>query len=302
MIQAITVTNPKNESLRMVLNKPELCGIAIKSIDGLGPPKSKINYQELATIDGGLYTSSRAEARNIVFELMPLDIPVSVEDNRRKTYRYFPLKKKVKVMVETDFRVLQCEGYVESNDPDIFSNEETISITVVCPDPWFYSTGDSSTVFSGVEAMFEFPFSNESLTENLIEFGNIQIDTNAKLDYDGDIDTGVYITIHVLDSAEDITLQNVQTREYMKVNTSVIQTLTGHPLQPLDDIEISTVPGNRYIRLLRNGTYTNVISALDRNSEWLMISAGMNIFTFTARNGAEKLYVSFTYRNTYGGI
>ncbi len=48
----------------------------------------------------------------------------------------------------------------------------------------------------GVQPAFEFPFENNSLTENLLEFGEIRLDTRAELNYEGDADTGVVINIH----------------------------------------------------------------------------------------------------------
>ena len=47
---------------------------------------------------------------------------------------------------------------------------ETTQISIVCPDPYFYSAGPdgtNTTIFYGVEPLFEFAFSNESLTESL---------------------------------------------------------------------------------------------------------------------------------------
>lgn len=301
MIQSIVITNFKQEILELELTNPQKSGIAVHSVSGLGPPKASINYQELSTSDGGLYNSARAGVRTLELTLAPMDYP-SVEENRIKLYQYFPLKKLVRVQFNTDVRRLYCEGYVESNDPDIWSDQETVSISIVCPDPWFYAPGDSASVFSGVTPLFEFPFSNESLTENLIEFGSIMVDTRARLVYHGDIDAGILITIHALDGAEDIVLYNVDTREQMKINTTIIASKTGQPFGALDDILISTKPGDRYVKLRRNGIDTNIIWALDRNSDWMMLSAGDNLFGFDARSGANNLWVTYSYRNTYGGV
>lgn len=54
MIKSLTVTNPKGESLKLELTRPGLSGLAVKSIDGLGPPQASINTSEIATMDGEL--------------------------------------------------------------------------------------------------------------------------------------------------------------------------------------------------------------------------------------------------------
>lgn len=301
MIKSVTVTNYKHESLTLELSKPETSGLIVANIDGLGPNKADISSNELATMDGSIFTSARVPSREITLTLAMLEIP-SVEANRLKTYRYFPLKKRVTLRVKTDARDAEITGYVESNEPEIFSKLEATKISILCPDPNFYEAGEDRSMFSGVQPLFEFPFSNESLTEPLIEFGEIRLDTRAILDYLGDADTGVYITIHALGDAENITLFNADTYETMKIDTTKLATISGAPFTQGDDILISTVKGNKYARLLRQGSIKNIIGALDKDSDWFQLTAGTNIFGFTAESGEADLMVTFTYKNAYGGI
>ena len=65
------------------------------------------------------------------------------------------------MIFETDNRMCETTGWVESNEPTIFSREEGCQISVICPDPYFYSLSKDSTIFSGIEPALEFPFSNE---------------------------------------------------------------------------------------------------------------------------------------------
>ena len=48
MIQSLIVTNPKGEELTLDLFRPELSGLYIKSIDGLGAPSASINTQDVS--------------------------------------------------------------------------------------------------------------------------------------------------------------------------------------------------------------------------------------------------------------
>ncbi len=300
MIKQVNIINPKNETLELVLADPYTTGILVTDISGLAPPKSSINYQSLATGDGGLFASARTEPRNIVFSLRMVD--TDAEDARVKTYEFFPVKKEITMQFISNKRRLMITGYVESHEADIFSSEESTQISVLCLDPWFYELGDVQTVFSGIKPLFEFPFSNESLDEPMIEFGEIMRDTRAFLEYKGDVDTGVYINIYFEAAAEDIWIFNEQTQEMMMINTARIAELTGKAVGVDDNIEICTVPGKKYIRLLRSNTYTNIISALERSSQWLVLRNGTNIFGFEARSGKNNLLVSFTYRTQYGGF
>lgn len=419
MIHSLTITNPKNETLELELAHPEKSGLIVTKVEGLGPPQATINGQEIATSDGMIYSSARAEARNVVLylKMFSRDLnspygPLSIEESRHLTYQYFPLKKEITIHIRTDARTVYCKGYIESNLPDIFSNEEGCQISVICTDPWLYTEGDEKTVFSGIHGIFEFPFSNESLTmtkqgaglflqtygvsipddeeieirfrypkgtisfsvtnestldyitlaindvasdfgyvakydaktgaifcvnqsngaksditisvsdtgeiltpkyplgidkvtdtgEKLIEFGQIWLDTRAILNYKGTVDTGILITIHAFDTAEKIRIYNVDTREQMIIDTEKIRTITGKEYGEKDDIIISTVKGNRYCRLLRAGTYTNIIGALSKDTDWFQISAGNNGFAFAAEKGADNLSVTFSYQNAYVGV
>lgn len=90
MIRSVTITNPQGESLVLELAHPELSGLAVESITGLGPSKVNIGSSELATMDGSIFASARAQERNVVFTLIMLPIP-DIETARQKTYKYFPI-------------------------------------------------------------------------------------------------------------------------------------------------------------------------------------------------------------------
>ena len=301
MIKALTATNFKGEALRMELANPDPSGLIIKQIEGLGPPKATINTSELATIDGSLFASSRCQNRNIVITLAMMFKP-TIEDSRQKTYKYFPIKKPLILTLETDNRLTQITGYVESNEPNIFSSEEDTQISIICPDPFFYDLGSSEQVYTNIYPLFEFPFSNESLTENLIEFSTMIEDPRAIINYIGDIDTGIEIRIHSLDTPGDITLYNVETRESFKIFNSQVKKITGGEIGNTDDIIISTKRGNKYVKLFRKGIETNIISAVDMDADWFQLSTGVNAFTFVTQKEKAKVTINFSYRNAYGGI
>lgn len=302
MIKSITVTNPKGESLKMELSNPASSGLLITNIEGLGPSKANVITNDLATIDGSIFSSVRQTNRNIVLTLA-MWREEDIETMRQKTYRYFPIKKQVTLRVETDNELVECTGYVESNDPVIFTETEYTQISIICPDPYFYDLQDEILSFTGIENMFEFPFSNESVDENLLQFGEIHLDTRRTIDYIGDVDVGVSINIQVLDaSVKNITISNTQTYEKFIIYTERIADITGVPLKSGDEIYISTVKGSKSVRLLRNGKWTNIIAAIDKSSDWFQLSVGPNEFDFTADEGKEFIQLTFIYRNAYGGV
>lgn len=302
MIKSVTVTNYLGESVKIELaeGEPEH-GMIIKSITGLGPPKANVSMTDLATMDGSLFNSARVEKRNIVMQMLFGYAP-TIEDSRQRTYKYFPIKKPVKFVIETDNRTLETNGVVELNEPNIFSKDESNQISLICEDPYFYATGSVTTIFFGVEPLFEFIFSNESLDEPMLEFGSLENETEKVIYYEGDAEVGITITIHAIGEAGNITIYNTGTREVMKIDVAKIAAITGAGITTGDDIIITTVRGDKKIGLLRNGRYTNILNALDKNSDWFQLTKGENIFAYTAEYGSENLQFKIENQVIYEGV
>lgn len=310
MIKAITVTNYLGDSIKLDLARPEKSGFAVKSITGLGPGKATINTTEVSTNDGGLYNSARKSKRNIVISLAFLT-ENAVEDARQRTYKYFPLKKKVTLLIETDNRTAKIEGVVESNEPNIFSASEGTDISIICPNPSFYSAEVYNTMFYGAEPNFEFPFSNESLVEDdviteeesrLLEMSIINTRLEESIIYEGDSETGITIRMHAFGEVKNITIYNMNTRETMHIDTNKIALITGSGFVAGDDIIICTEKGNKSVLLLRSGKYINVLNCLERNPDWFVLNKGENIFVYSAEVGINNMDFKIEHKTVYEGV
>lgn len=155
----------------------------ITSIDGLGPVKATVNMTEIPTSDGGIFNSARLTSRNIVIKALYKDDTCSIEEARHLTYKYFPVKSKVKIQVVTDTRTVDAEGYVESNEPDIFNERSGCQISITCPSAYF---------------------EGEDIEEEL-EYG-----IEKTLTYSGDAETGMEVTmgLNTYDLMSDDTITN----------------------------------------------------------------------------------------------
>ena len=307
MIYSIVVTNYLGDRIKLELGKPDVSGFLIKSITGLGPAKANVNTTEVSTNDGSLFNSARLSQRNIVLDMVFINTVYgeSIEDLRQKSYKYFPLKKSVELTIETDNRYVKTTGYVESNEPNIFSSQEGTQISIICPDPYFYSAGEDGnnvTNFYSIDPMFEFPFSNESLDEPLLVFGEIQIKTEGVITYHGDSEIGVMIYFHAIGPATNINIYNTETREVMRINTEKISSLTGKGIVASDDIVINTAKGEKSITLIREGVSYNILNCLDKNTDWFTLAKGDNIFAFTADSGVTNLQFRVENKVIYEGV
>lgn len=302
MIKSLYIYNYLGEGVKIDLSdgNPDH-GMIIQNITGIGPPKANVSLTNVYTMDGSIFNSSRIEKRNIVMDII-FNFAPTIEDTRQRTYKYFPVKKPLRMLIETDNRFIETVGYVESNNPNIFSDSESTQISLICDDPYFYSVSSKSTVFFGTAPLFEFEFSNESLTEPLIEFGRIENSFEKTIYYDGDFEVGITIYIHSTGECGDITIYNTGTREMMKIDSSKIEQITGSSIINGDDIIINTKRGEKKVTLLRGGFYINILNALDKDSDWFTLAKGDNTFAYEAEFGSEFLVFEITNQIAFEGV
>lgn len=301
MIRYIEVTNHLGESISLELAAPEKSGFIITNISGLDPSTADINVTDTASGDGSMFNSARLENRNIVLSLTYMG--EEIETIRRKSYKYFPVKKQIKLRVVSDTRDCYIYGHVESNDAQIFSSAGSSEISIICPDPYFRdSNGEASSIFYGTSPLFEFPFENDSLTEKKLEMGQINRVTEANVYYDGDSDTGITIYVNAIGDASGLAIYNTNTREEMKIDSTKLKTLTGSDIKNGDEIIICTVKRRKSIRLLRDGTYTNILNTLGKNIDWFQLQKGDNLFMYTATSGLNNLRFRIQNEIIYDGV
>jgi len=132
--------------------------------------------------------------------------------------------------------------------------------------------------------------------------GNIVIDQEQTVYYQGDAEVGVVIYIHALGEVTDLEIYNLGTREEMKIDTNKLEALTGYGIIEGDDIIISTVKGNKFVQLLRDGEYINILNCLDKGSSWFKLVKGDNLFYYTSDTGASNLQFRVENRILYEGV
>lgn len=288
MIKSVTITNPTGEEVTINLGDVEpASGLFITEIEGLGPPKADINLTALAARDGSMYNSSRANERNIILHIRYINVG-SVEDVRLLTYRYFPLKKQVKLHIETENRIVEVEGYVESNEPDIFSKEESATISILCESAWLKDASDTGTQiidFSDIVSLFEFEFWDENSKSPTIEFSSIEIKRENTITYRGEADTGFIMRMFIEGPVTNPIIYNLETRESMRIDTTKVAKIIGSSVNAGDTIIINSKANEKSIRLIRAGLSYSILNAIDVNSAWFILHQGDNIFSYTADTG-----------------
>lgn len=281
MIKNIEVINNRNEHTVIELSNPRPTGFLITNIDGLDAPKGTINMIERTMLDGSMYNGSRANSRNIVMNLRYFWGNLnndSIEAVRHKSYRMCPIGEKIQLIVHTDLRDVYFNGYVESNEVNIFDKFESSQISIMCEDAYGRGQNNNTEGFTGVTAGFEFPFSNESLEEPLIEFGQVYVLTTKRIDCKSEARTGFNLRIKFADIISGVTVTNRTTNQTMKVNGMFLED---------DVLEISTIAGHKGVT--KNGV--NIIGDFYTNSsnDWVELLSGANVISIRDGTGEDVL-------------
>ena len=347
MVESIEVINFSNDSkpLLLVLRDPEnettSQGFAVTSVTGLGPGKATVNSSELVTIDGAEFVNARLPKRTIKIDLRLLPISYkkngqiideSVADIRRKSYRYFPVKEKVKLIFNNieyrrdptnsrksipETKSYYIEGIVEQNEPNIWSKDEAITVQVVCMDPYFKDVNTQKKSFNDIVPMFHYE-SYIMTSEGKTPLYPGWVDPDMDLDPNSDTNNPFMLSERLV--REYLTINNIS---YVKTggiftilaNNTVVrpaifnrttdQILTlNTTLNKGDKVVIDTRKGYKSATL-KEGFGVDIINKIDiATSQWIEFQPGENIIGVTCEIPAQRnnLDVSVEIRPLYTGI
>lgn len=306
MLNSVTVINPNGESLKMGVGDPDISGLLISNIEGLGSGECNINLTEYGSIDGAIHNSSRKPSRNIVIDIIFKGNP-TIEDSRQLSYKYFSLKSLITLEFITDNNYVSISGFVESNEPNIFDKQEGTSISILCPNPYFRKKPHiEKRSFNDCYPLFEFPFSNESLDQPLIEFSEWKNKEEQRIDYEGNTKTGILMSFYPSGTFKTLNLSNGTSGERLLIDGAKIENIIGGQIADGDWFVLSTIDGKKSLTYYKtNGQVYNVLNAIDfMNSEWVRLYPGTNTLfcSFEPSSVLDKTIVYIEYDALLEGI
>lgn len=285
MITQVEVFNPR------VITSPlpaatdgteETDPIQIKKIDGLGPVNASIDTAQYGSVDDEFFSGASTGKRNIVLYLAlnPDWSSQSYEKLRAYLYKYFMPKSQITLrFTSTHMPQVQIDGYVETFVPNLFEKDADYQVSIICPKAAFVATTPSSV--QGTVA---------ALTDS----------TSTTIEYEGTIGTGF-----VMDIVADAT-HNISAGEIRLINQNSetdIWVLDNVANTPDDEIEISTVTGDKYVELRTPGDPTPGDSQMGHvvpGSVWIELEEGTNILQVQSAFPGQEW--SMTYSAKYGGL
>lgn len=281
----LKVENRNGAKLKLSQNESKY---QILKIDGLTPTKAEITTSTLANMDGEQFKNSRIETRNIVINLR---LQGNVEENRIALYDFFDNGKSVKLYYRNNTRNVFIEGYCETVESDLFSQNEEVQISILCLNPFWKNISTTTIDISQGFSNFEFPFAIE---KDGISFSDFYENREVPIINQGEVETGVKIKLKAqLNTVVNPIIFNVETGEFMKLNTS---------LNVGDEIIINTNKGEKSITKIIEGVSQNKINDLENGSSWLQLAKGKNLFVYQSEENQNYLSVIFEFYNLYKGV
>lgn len=323
---SLTVENRSGQRLTLTHRENEY---QVINVDGLNPPKAIIQSNNVVSMDGARFASSKLEPRNVV---LTIKINGDVESNRLRLYRYFKTKQYSKIYYKNSSRSIYCEGYVETIECDLFENGQTMQVSIICHDPYLNDLEEIVYDLSQVIGMFEFPFSfggsgvlpsvddeleqeyltSESgddlatesndllevdvfrtMTDDAIEFSILERQNFINIINTGDVDSGFIAELTASGTVVNPVIYNLDENSSFGVNCTLIAG---------DVLIIDTISGEKSVKLIRNGETQNYLRHVKRGSKWLVVNQGDNQYTYDAETGGDLIQMLVKFRTKYEAV
>jgi len=289
MLTKVEVENTQGSVLTLSVQN-ESNGYQIREISGLDPTKASVISSDFALLDGAQFQASRRETRNLMFTigLSPNYGSNSAASLRAGLYGFFMPKTMIKLRFYMEgWPTVSLVGYVESLGSPMFSSDPVVTISVLCMEPNFMGL---DSIIAKDPDLPEASIGFETKTSAQIVSGA----GGVSIPYAGSIETGFLFSMTL--AAGRVMLSGFSILRDLDTLVFVGELAGG------DRVDISTVAGNKYAQVTRNGATTpvSVLYAISPNSDWLNLYPGPNDLLVKAEGDAISWQLS--YYNRYGGL
>lgn len=259
----------------------------VVATEGLTPVAATINTTGNGVVDGTFYNSSFLSERNIILTMVP---DGDIEEKRLELYKIFRPKSLARVYIKSKLRNVYIESRVESVELDLHVKRQSITVSLIAPQPYFLNADEKvynqTAVMSDLEIPFEIP-------QEGLEFGNITKERDITIVNEGEEASGLIMEIIATDTAVNPVIYNKTTREKFCIREKMLRG---------DKIEINTHKGQKKIEMNRGTVKTNLLNKIEKNSKWLAVETGKNIFSYGCAAGEENIRIKYRFNEMYGGV
>lgn len=263
--------------------------LLLAHVEGIYEHENIVSIEQNAMIDGGTYQGSVAKIRNIVLTLIGRPAEKWTQNIRDILYVLFAEGKSGTLTYVENEKARTINYFVERVHQEN-TNSRLYTISLLCPDPFFYDTNVAQVDMANWVENFEFEHEFLAVGEELGYRSAVQLQ-NIHNDSASD-NIGLEIEIKAIGGVTNPYISHVERNEILTINTTL---LTG------DVVKITTAIGNKHVYRTRAGITTEINQYLTEDSEFIQLHIGDNSIAYGATAGANNMNISIRYQFKYEG-
>lgn len=287
-----TITCSNANGFSMTFGETALSPFLLVSASGCYSAENNVTISENTMTDGGAYQGSIAKIRNIVLTLKDNSNHVY---NRNLLDALFKAGEPGTLVFMEDTNERQIEYYVESVNSTGEYGARTYTVSLLCPDPFFYAMSDITVTLAEWIGNFEFEHQFISGGE---EFGyrslqRIQNIVNEQAE-DG---VGMNIVINASGTVVNPSIIRVESNEAITLGSESIP----FTMVAGDSVRITTSDNDKHVYLTHEGITTEVNQYITEDSVFIQLMRGTNNIGYYADVGEDAMSVQISYRLKFAG-
>lgn len=285
-----SITCSNSDGVSLTFAEKGMTPFLLVDAEGCYYVQNNVTISENTMSDGGAYQGSIARVRNIVLTLRDLQNHVH---NRNLLDALFKSGEAGTLIFREEENERQINYYVESVNSTGQYGARTYTVSLLCPDPFFYALQDVSVFMAAWVPNFEFVHEFISSGE---EIGYRDLQRSQNIDNQNAADNiGMTITITVNGNVTNPSVTRVESNETITVGTET------KPLNMVagDVLTITTADNDKHVYLTSDGVTTEINEYLTEDSVFIQLMRGSNNIGYSAASGESNMVVELTYRLKY---
>lgn len=278
------------DGISMKFTEDDFVPFLLVSADGIYDAINNVHVSQNTMIDGAQFQGSTVKYRNIVLTLKDTGGADEFIADRNLLDQLFKDGEYGTLEFTEGGQTRVIEYVVEYSKCDGNHTKRLHTISLICPDPFFYDPEDTSIYLASWESNFEFEFEDEG---EGFEFGyQSPVKIQNIVNENAENNIGLTIRIRCNGPVTNPSIVRVESDTHIKVGSAAksLETEAG------DIITITTATGNKHVYLTREGVTTEINEYLTEDSEFIQLMRGNNNIGYDADAGDEYMMTELSYR------
>lgn len=259
----------------------------VVSASGFNPPSASLFTSKSPNKKGLKHNGSTLNERVVVIQIK---LHGDIEESRNALYEWVEPEQYCKIYYRNGVKNVYCEGYVQDCPIDLFTDDEIVSVEILCGDPYLKDFNEILVEISNILKQFTFAFAIDSAG---IPFSTLK-ESNITSVFNSGAETGVQFIIRCTEPITSLTIFDADnTARQFVINRSFAEGW---------QIVIDTDASPKTCRAINpNGESENILRYVKGNPTWFTLRKGINRFGYIV-GGAAAVEMTVGFTNKYLGV